>query len=201
MYKFIFLFLAFGVFSCKEASKPDSIKDNSETVSEGDQMSGLVSKTNIYDSPDPMQLVTVADVESALGLNSGAVYTTIPNGNATERVRSVFYKISEEDKPNAAMLFHLSGNPLPGELEDYALIAVRDKISNGDRSLNDPDKIIEFEAWDVGLGGASNKGESTYFWTDERGYLFLIAFNLSSLSEEEQYQAATKLANKVSPKS
>ena len=199
MYKYLFFFFVVGILACKGGNNSESNNGEAGSADEVVQEPEYDFDAMEYETPDPLELISVSDVENALGLNPGDVYATIPNGTPTARVKSVFYKVKEEGQPNAAMLFHISSNPLPDELQDYASTAIQNKVMHGERSLNDPDQMVEFDAWDVGMSGASNKEESTYYWRDGRDVIFMIAFNLSLISTDKEFEAATKLANLVSP--
>lgn len=231
MIKYFGLFLLLFLFACKgdkSASNPADqliIEDKKQidpTENTSDYNVNFNSKVSdyVYDTPDPTSFFTDKDVEEVLGLESGAVYNIINNGKSTDRARSAFYKVSDPEKSNAAVLIRALANPyyqiaktegdvldftfenpddeLPIEFKNWAANHIKNKIDDGEHSLNDPNLTVIFVKWDMGMSGAMHEEEGSYYWRDEKGIIYHIAFNITSTTKKKK-AAAEKLAKMVTP--
>ena len=173
----------------------------------------------VYNTPDPTSFFTQENIEGYLGLNPGDIYDVVANGKVTDRSRSVFYKVSDPEKGNAAVLVRTISNPyfelakkedlgvdfvfekpgdeLPFEFKEWASTYIRNKITEGEHSLNDPNKTVIYDKWDMGVSGAMHEEDGSYYWRDKSGVVYHIAFNLTS--SKNQRTTAEKLAKMITP--
>lgn len=175
----VFIFsLFFSLISCKNKN--------------GD--SGDQSSINEVYIPDASTYLTGQDIEEALNLGTNAVYEVRPSRSTTSS--SVFYKIEDPEKSNAAVLFTVQINPVPDEITDFAASYIIDMKTTGEVTLGQEGRDI-YEAFEVGgQPGAYSKKAGMFYFKDVEGYLYMIAFNVTQ-SEEQQYEAAIQLAEKI----
>jgi len=145
-----------------------------------------------YNIPAPEEAWTKEEVEKALGLDPGAVHNLKANGTSESRSRSCFYRISDPEKSNAAIVLQISGNPMPDEFPDWASYYIANVKTDGEKSLKDPDVTLKYSEFPFGVSGAGNAELGKYYWRDKNDLVYMLAFNVDQ-SEKEIEKAAYEL--------
>ena len=132
-------------------------------------------------------------IAEALGKNAGDFKlsnSTPRDANPTHS--SCFFKWSDFDVPNAAILIQMMRNPVGDEFPDWVVQFITSKKEMGESTTDgDRDVFKTFEGF--GDDGAYSTVGGKYFWRLGDQVVFSIAFN-SAHSPEDQYEIAVKLA-------
>ncbi len=177
----------------KTIAKSKSFNSDGKVVS-----SGSVNEDGSYsyNIPAPEDAWSKEQVETALGLQAGSIYQLKANGKPTNRQRSCFYKITDPNMPNAAIVLQISGNPLPDEHPDWASYYIANLRADGEKSAEDPTSTLHYDEFPFGVSGVGSAELAKYYWRDKNELIYMLAFNVDK-TEKEINTAAYQLAGAI----
>jgi hypothetical protein len=204
MYRVLFYLLIVGMVACKgdggaTTEKVEQQDQTTQTTQLQEERYVAPPRDNV---PIAADLVTKEQMEDWLGLEEGKIYSVRRNVNPTNNnTNSVFFSIEDPDLSNAAVMIQVTSNPLPTDItdSDFAAYYIENKITQGENSLNDPEKPILFKKWNMGVSGAYNEDIGKYYWRDADNFIYLFATN-TTLPIKTQIKAAEKVAKTITPK-
>ncbi|MGB4960102.1 MAG: hypothetical protein WBO36_11555 [Saprospiraceae bacterium] len=146
--------------------------------------------------PKACELLDVAKVQEILKAKS-AVNLKDADDPTNTSASSCFFKWDDPDTPNAGILIQIQKNPVFNEYDQYISTFVSSKITEGETTLGDaaPKKYKTFNAG--GFSGAYSFEHSRFYWNIGSDYLFMLAFNVSTLSEGDMVEIAEVIAAEV----
>ncbi len=182
--KHLFLsFLLLVAYSCKN--------ENAQVDYKADT-SAPVDPANLT-VPSSCALITEAQVEEILKTKSG-VSLKEANNPQDNKTKACFFKWEDDATPNVGILIQLMTNPVYEEYPEYVQNFISNKLSHGEMEMgsNQPVAYHEFNAG--GKRGAYSFQQARFYWAYNNNYLFMLAFNISTMSEAKMKKAASKIA-------
>lgn len=186
--KYLVYLLLFSVIACKNDNK----------VTNADLKSILDQNTPPLDPkdlkiPSACELITELEVETILKTNGSKVLLKEANDPESPNVKSCFFKWEDVNTPNAGILIQAQTNGIFGEMPEYISSYVNNKLKSGETVLGD-ETATKFTEFTVGgIRGAYSFQQSRFYWNLGNNYLFMLAFNVSTLSEEKMVDTAKEL--------
>ena len=207
MNRFFVFLLALGLVACNgnKTSETTAVEDHSSHDGHDHDLEsqdpGSLAQPRL-DVPIVGDYFSKEQMEGFLGLQEGAIYDVVKNVDESDKNdNSIFFKISDPELGNAAVMLQASKNPLPDDISDYdyASYYINIKVTDGERTMQDPMNAVPFEEWDQGLSGAYNKDLGKYYWRDKDNVIYCFALN-TTLPINQQFDAAMKVAESITPK-
>jgi hypothetical protein len=197
----LIIFLFFGVLclGCKTDNK-------SSTVSETSNVSALPTSAPIIGPatdpskltiPESCDMITTEDLKSILSVPAGAINVKNADNPEDKQSRSCFFKWDDVNTTNAGILISIQTNAVYADAPDYFTRNITSKLTEGETVLGN-DKPNKYKRFNSGKGiGAYSFDQSRFYWTFNNDYMFMLAFNITTLSEAKMVTAAEKIVEKV----
>lgn len=110
-------------------------------------------------------------------------------------VKSCFFRWDNGILPNSGVFLQVMGNPVPDEVDNYAVHYIDGKKKGGEMDLGG--ESFQFKTFDVvGDDGAYSAEQGRYYWRVGTDRAFMLAFNLGMGSNTE-YKHAVAVAKEV----
>jgi hypothetical protein len=180
---FFIFYLALIVMGCKESMDID-------------QISGPLADPSTLKLPKACELIEPAKLQEILNINyqvnlKDSSDPQNPNGQAC------FFRWDDPNTSNAAILIQVSTNPVYEEHPGYISGYVENKLKEGENIMGQ-DAPITYKSFKVGnKEGAYSFQQGRFYWSGGGNYLFMLAFNVSTLSESQMVSAAKKIIEEV----
>jgi hypothetical protein len=148
--------------------------------------------------PESCNLITPEDLKSILGIPAGSINVKNADEKDGKGNRSCFFQWEDPATPNAGILISVMTNPVYADAQDYFTLMIKSKLQNGETELGQdkPDKFTKFDAGSKGMG-AYNFRQGRFYWNHGNDYMFMLAFNMTTLTEKKMVEAAEKISAKV----
>jgi len=181
-----------------------SCKNDTKTGSENDA-SGQFLKTDNSEATDPAKLtipsacemMNEATLQSILKISGSAVNIKEANDPSSNSAKSCFFRWEDADTPNAGILIQIQTNPVFDEYPQYISGFVAAKLTNGETALG-ADKPSIFKKFTAGeTVGAYSYEQSRFYWNLGNNYLFMLAFNISTLGEDKMVDIGKQIVSEV----
>ncbi len=195
MRNLLFLLLITSVFACKMDNKSkDGLTVEDITILPDNSTATNPEKLSI---PNACELITEANIESIFKLTGTAVRLKEANDPGNLKTKSCFFQWDDAGTPNAGILIQVSTNPVYDEFQEYISNFVIAKITEGESVLGS-DAPSRYKKFSVGGStGAYSFDQSRFYWSKGNDYLFMLAFNVTTLSEAKMVDAATAIIEEV----
>jgi hypothetical protein len=192
MKQILFAFLIISVFSCKN----DNTNNKLEPIDPAQVNGAPPVDPKTLTVPSAASLITAAEVEDILDTSS-PVNAKESNDPTNDKSKSCFFKWDDPNTANAGILIQIMANPVYEDYPEYISNFVSSKLKEGEMVMgNDkPEMYKEFNA--SGKPGAYSFQQARFYWAGDNNYLFMLAFNVSTLSESKMVKAAEKIAKIV----
>ena len=95
------------------------------------------------------------------------------------------------------ILIQIMTNPVAGEYDEYISSMVRSKILQGEFDVNSNSHIKYKSFTALNMLGAYSFQQGRFYWNKGEDYLFMLAFNVSTLNEAQMAAAATQLIEQI----
>lgn len=188
------LFSLFVIFliACKNDSSSNKLEAIDPTAVNG--KAPVDPKTLTV--PNAVDMITVAEVQDILDTNS-PVNAKESNDPTNDKSKSCFFKWDDPNTPNAGILIQVMANPVFEDYPQYISTFVSSKLKEGEMVIGQ-DAPITYKEFDAnGKPGAYSFQQARFYWAGDNDYLFMLAFNVSTLSESKMVKAAEKIAKIV----
>jgi hypothetical protein len=146
--------------------------------------------------PSSCDMISPEDVKNILGVPAGAVNVKLADSPDDKSTRSCFFQWDDPSTANAGILLMIQTNPVFEDAPDYFTRSLQSKLTVGEEVLGH-DKPMKYKEFDAGGKGAYSFDQSRFYWAKGNDYMFMLAFNISTLSEKEMVKAAEKFASKI----
>lgn len=175
----------------KEIEKGDYYVDKSAVkVPSNNRSQGKVDS----DIPSSCDLLGEAFMTKEFKIKDGIMINDATNSKSAA-TRSCFFRWDNGILPNSGIYLQIMGNPVPDEVQDYAMHYINGKLKGGEMDMSGTN--FPYKKFDVvGDDGAYSKEQGRYYWRVEKEYVFMLAFNLGMGSNTE-YKHATNIAKEV----
>jgi hypothetical protein len=197
MKNILLLVLFLGLISCKQ----DATKDKSATEPSGTSLvdPSVPTDPSKLTITDPCKLLTAEDVKNIFAIPAAAINIKNADQKDNKQVRSCFVQWDDKDTPNAGILVMIQTNSMFTDAPDYISRFVDSKLTTGEAVMGGDEKPMLFKQFKAGsMGkGAYNFNQARFYWNYKNDYLFMLAFNLNTLSEPKMVDAAEKLIDKI----
>lgn len=112
--------------------------------------------------------------------------------------QSCFFKWDDENTEHAGLLVQVLKNPVYNKYPEYILDFVKLKLEDGEISKEDENNIIEYSPFSFNGGvGAYSFQKAYFYWTCGGNYQFMLAFNISTLTEEKMVALAIRIITEI----
>ena len=147
--------------------------------------------------PNACEMITKEALQAILNVTAGGVNIKESNDPTTDKTKSCFFQWDDPSTPNAGILIQIQTNPVYEEYPQYISQFVTSKLNEGETVLGAgvPTKFKRFSS--AGSLGAYSFDQSRFYWNLGNDYLFMLAFNLTSLNEEKMVKAAEQIVAEV----
>jgi hypothetical protein len=187
----IFLLLS---FSCKNDAK-NSTEDFTDL--------SAFTKTGPPKDPEQLSLPSACEMISSeklsaiLQIDASSVFVKDASDPQDNKTKSCFFKWEDPGTTNAGILIQIQTNPVYGDYPEYITNYVRSKITEGETLMgeNQPTKFTKLTIGEI--NGAFSFKQGRFYWNLGNDYLFMLAFNLSTISEDKMKDLATSIINEV----
>ncbi len=143
--------------------------------------------------PNACEMITEANIQSILNVAGSPVTVKEANDPSNNKAKSCFFKWDDASTPNAGILIQIQTNPVYNDFPQYISNYVSAKITEGETVLGN-DKPTKFKKFTAGgYTGAYSFEQSRFYWNIGNDYLFMLAFNLTSLNENQMVDVAAKI--------
>lgn len=180
---FFILCLAMTFWGCKESMDID-------------QVAGPLADPSTLKLPkaceliEPVKLQEILNIKAQVNLKDSSDPQN-PNGQAC------FFRWDDPNTSNAAILIQVSTNPVYEEHPGYISGYVENKLKEGENIMGQ-DAPITYKSFKVGnKEGAYSFQQGRFYWSGGGNYLFMLAFNVSTLSESQMVSAAKKIIEEI----
>lgn len=192
MRQILFALLVTSIFACKNDTSGKTLETIDPVAVNGQPPVDPKTLT----VPSAAELITAAEVEDILSTGS-PVSAKESNDPTNDKNKSCFFKWDDPNTPNAGILIQVMTNPVYEDYPEYIANFVSSKIKEGEMMMGQdtPIKYSEFEV--AGRPGAYSFQQARFYWAGDNNYLFMLAFNVSTLSESKMVKAAEKIAKIV----
>ena len=183
-----FLIVLTSVFACKNDKSDNKLSAVDPSNAQG--AAAIDPKTLTV--PSACQMISPNEVKEILGTSSN-VTVKESNDPTNDKVKSCFFKWNDPSMPNAGILVQLMTNPVYDEYPQYISTYVSSKLEEGEMTMDQhqPFKYKKFDAADH--DGAYSFEQGRFYWTGDANYAFMLAFNVSSLDEDDMVDAAEEI--------
>lgn len=188
----LFFVITMLVLGCKNDPKSGSQADN---LIKPDNSEAVDPST--LSIPNACEMISEATLQSILNITGSAVNIKEANDPGNKSAKSCFFKWDAADTPNAGILIQILTNPVYSEYPQYISNYVSSKLTEGETVLGSekPTRFNKFTAGEI--TGAYSFDQSRFYWNLGNNYLFMLAFNVSSLSEDKMVNVAEKIVVEV----
>ncbi len=192
MKQLIFALLILGSLSCKNDDKGK----NATNIDPNTVPGAAPVDPNTIKIPSACSMITEAEVQKILGTSAPVTLKEAPDPH-NDKAKSCFFKWDDINTPNAGILVQVLANPVFDEYPEYIATFVSNKLKDGEMMMGQdtPIKYSEFDA--DGRPGAYSFQQGRFYWTANNNILFMLAFNVSTLSERNMKNAAEEIAEIV----
>jgi hypothetical protein len=192
MKQILFGLLILSIFSCKNDNSNNKLEPIDPVLVNG---APPVDPKNLK-VPSAASMITAAEVQDILN-TSGNVVAKESNDPTNDKSKSCFFKWDDPNTPNAGILIQVMANPVYEDYPEYIANFVSSKLKEGETVMGQdtPTMYKEFDA--NGRPGAYSFQQARFYWAGDNNYLFMLAFNVSTLSESKMVKAAEKIAKIV----
>jgi hypothetical protein len=188
----ILLFLIFTLLNtgCKNDSASSDLKDTATIVP------GAPTDPEKLLVPSACSLISEERLNQILKLNNIALNIIDPD-STNVKSRSCFFKWDDASEPNAGIFLQIQTNPVYSDYPQYISGYVTAKLNEGEMMLGD-EQPTKFERFNAGnANGAWSYKLGRFYWNAGNDYLFMLAFNLPSLSEENMKRIGSQIVEEV----
>ncbi len=192
MRNLIFLVFALSILACKTDKKQP------ETTTTVDGVTTIIATDpSQLDIPETCDMITTEDIKSILGVPAASINVKNADDKSNKGSRSCFFQWDDPSTPNAGIMLMIQTNPAYNDAQDFFTLSMKAKLETGEAVLGQ-DKPERFKKFDAGDGiGAYSFNQSRCYWNLGNDYMFMLAFNITTLSEKKMVDAAEKIAAKV----
>jgi hypothetical protein len=187
----LFLLLIFLNNGCKNDGASSDL-NNSATI-----VPGAPTDPENLVVPSACGLITEERLNQILKLNNISFNIIDPDSSSVAS-RSCFFKWDDASEPNAGVFLQVQTNPVYNDYPQYISGYVTAKLNEGEMMLGEeqPTKFARFSAGNA--NGAWSYKLGRFYWSYGNDYLFMLAFNLPTLSEDNMEKAGSAIAEEVS---
>jgi hypothetical protein len=188
----LFLFLIILIAGCKNDPKSGSQADN---LIKPDNSAAADPTTLTI--PNACEMISESTLQTILNITGSSVNIKEANDPGNKSAKSCFFKWDSADTPNAGILVQILTNPVYSDYPQYISNYVSSKLTEGETVLGS-DKATKFNKFTAGgVNGAYSFDQSRFYWNLGNNYLFMLAFNVSTLSEEKMVKVAEQIVVEV----
>jgi len=187
---FIFLLLSVLIISCKN----DGSLGNNIDI---DEIAGEMADPSTLKLPRACSMISTEKVQEIL--NTPSTVTTKESVDPTgENIQQAcFFRWEDPNTSNAAILIQIMINQVYEEYPTYIAGYVENKLKEGE-SMMGQDEPIGYKPFKVGnKTGAYSFQQGRFYWSGGGNYLFMLAFNVSTLSEAKMMSAAQTIIGEI----
>ena len=111
--------------------------------------------------------------------------------------QSCFFKWDDINTPHTGILVQVMKNPVYNQYPEFISDFVKLKLQDGE-IIEDDDNVIKYLPFYFGgKVGAYSFQRARFYWTCGGNYLFMLAFNVSTLTEENMVATAKNLISEI----
>ncbi len=111
--------------------------------------------------------------------------------------QACFFKWDDPNTSNAGILIQIMTNPVYEEYSGYISGYVQNKLKEGENMMGQ-EETIPYKSFKVGnKEGAYSFQQGRFYWSAGGNYLFMLAFNVSTLSESKMVSVAQKIIGEI----
>lgn len=192
----IILFFIVLLVACKNDNTNNNQISPADLVLKPDTSAATdPSQLNI---PDACAMISDAQLKSILSITAPAPLDIKPaNDPSNTSAKSCFFKWEDLSTPNAGVLIQIMTNPVYDEYPEYISNYVSSKLTEGETVLGS-DAATRYKKFSSGdVVGAYSFDQSRFYWSFGNDYLFMLAFNVSTLSEDKMLAAAKSIISEI----
>lgn len=192
MKQILFSLLLISMFACKNDSSGNKLQNVDPSKMEG----GAPVDPKKLTVPSACEMISVTEVQDILSTKSGVMLkeSNDPNNN---QVKSCFFKWEDQSMTNPGILIQVMTNPVFDDYPQYVSTYVTSKLTEGEMVMGQeaPKKYKKFDA--AGRDGAYSFDQARFYWTGDNNFMFMLAFNVSNLDEDDMVDAAEDMIEKI----
>lgn len=161
-----------------------------------DEISGEQVDPATLKTPKACDMITDEKLKEILNIQSAI---TLKDSSDPENLNSqaCFFKWDDPNTSNAGILIQITTNPVYEEYPGYISGFVQNKIKEGENIMGQ-DTPIKYKSFKIGSKeGAYSFDQGRFYWNGGGNYLFMLAFNVSTLSEQKMLNTAQKIISEI----
>jgi len=193
--KFIYLFTFVALLvSCKNDAQSNNPNLSSDKIAVEMKPGADPAKLAI---PESCAMINTENLQRILNISKYPITVKNSGDPADKSNKSCFFKWDDPSTANAGIFLQISTNPAHAEFPQYISNFVAAKITDGetDMNTNQPSKFKKFVV--NGMEGAFSFQLGKAYWNINNDYLFMLAFNISTLSEAKMLDATKEILEEV----
>jgi hypothetical protein len=189
-----FILLLVAVFGCKNDNGNNSVSPADMTMK---PVTVPAKDPKDLKIPSACEMIGEAEIQKILNIAGASVNIKEADDPGNMTTRSCFFKWDDPATPNAGILIQILTNPVYSEYPEYISKFVSSKLTDGETMMGS-DKPSIFKKFKSGNTiGAYSFEQGKAYWNLNNDYLFMLAFNVSTLSEDKMLQAAEAIVAEV----
>ncbi len=187
---FIFILISAFIVSCKNDGSLGNNIDIDEIAG------GLVDPATLK-LPKACSMISPEKVQEILNTPSSVTTKESVDPSESNTQQACFFRWEDPNTSNAAILIQIMTNQVYEEYPTYIAGYVENKLKEGE-SMMGQDDLIEYKPFKVGnKTGAYSFQQGRFYWSGGGNYLFMLAFNVSTLSEAKMVSTAQKIIGEI----
>jgi hypothetical protein len=185
--------LMISIFACKTDKKTEPTTTTVDGITKI-----IAADPSTLTVPESCNLITAEDIKNILGVPAGSINVKNADDKDKKGNRSCFFQWDDPATPNAGIMINVMTNPVYAEAQDYFTLMIKSKLEHGETEVGQ-DKADRFSKFDAGTKGigAYNFRQSRFYWNRGNDYMFMLAFNMTTLTEKKMVSVAEEIVAKV----
>ncbi len=189
-----FILLLVAAFGCKNDNSNNSVSPADMTMKPV-----MVPATDPKDLkiPSACEMIGETEIQKILNLAGAPVNIKEADDPGNMTTRSCFFKWDDANTPNAGILIQILTNPVYSEYPEYVSKFVTSKLTDGETMMgsDNPSVFKKFKSGNT--VGAYSFEQGKFYWNLNNDYLFMLVYNVSTLSEEKMVKSAEAIVAEV----
>ncbi len=203
--------LFFCLFACKPSDNKGSTSDSAVVEGENNATQGNYKpttlkgkgsgkKATINDAglPEPCELITIEELSRIFRISQDAISIKDASDAAAPHTVSCFFRWDAGAYDNQGILIQVMKNPIPEEFEYWVSTFVSSKRTKGEQTFMGEPLNFKYKDYPgYGDDGSYSYELGKYFWRIGEEKVFMIAFKVDGLLENQQVDYANKINDKM----
>ena len=189
-----FILLLVAVLGCKNDNGKNSVSPADMTMK---PVTVPAKDPKDLKIPSACEMIGEAEIQKILSIAGASVNIKEADDPGNLTTRSCFFKWDDPATPNAGILIQILTNPVYSEYPEYISKFVSSKLTDGETVMGNDNPSIFKKFKSGNTVGAYSFEQGKAYWNLNNDYLFMLAFNVSTLKEDQLVKATEAIVAEV----